>query len=122
MAQPSMSARGKQGQTRSWNLFGGMSRAARGPVEIVLRTDGQRRGRYPLQAPNWRRGRDAGVVPQPVGLEANREDIPDDAKSALPLCRTRATKLFQRRGQDRLNQHLRPKPGERPDCEVRSEY
>ena len=49
MPEPSMSAGGNH--TRSRDLFRGIFRAARGAVEIVLRTDRQRRGRYPLQLP-----------------------------------------------------------------------
>src|SRR5688572_2388685 len=117
-----MSAGGEKDQTRSRDLFRGILRAAGGAVEVVLRADRQCRGRYPLQVPGGRGGRDASVVPQPVGLGAHREDVPDDAESALPLCRTRATKLFQGRGQYRLDQHLGPNPGQGPDGEVRSEY
>ena len=63
MPEPGMSAGGKQDQTRSGNLFCGISRAARGAVEIVLRTDRQLRSRYPLQVPSGCRGCDAGIVP-----------------------------------------------------------
>ena len=64
MPEPGMSAR--PWETRSDALrgsFRGISRAARGAVEIVLRTDRQLRSRYPFQVPSGCRGRDAGIVP-----------------------------------------------------------